>query len=137
MAELISIEEARSQLRLDEPDSNGGADDAWLALWIPVVTEAVFGWLKDEWRAFRLELGADGKPLLDSNGDPILLLDSNGDPIPQWRAKGAAVVELASMFRFREGEGKDNVVTPDAGYGYVLNKVSTNLLASLRKPTLA
>jgi len=49
----------------------------------------------------------------------------------------AVLVEIASQYRYREGEGKDNVVTPDAGYGYVLNKASTALLVPLRKPTLA
>jgi hypothetical protein len=51
--------------------------------------------------------------------------------------QGACVIELASMYRFREGEGTDNVVTPDAGYGYVLNKTSTAMLQALRKSTVA
>ncbi len=37
MLELVTIDDARQQLRLDEIDSNGGADDAWLALAIPGV----------------------------------------------------------------------------------------------------
>ena len=37
---------------------------------------------------------------------------------------------------FREGEGLDNVVTPDAGYGYTLNKASTAMLTALRKGTV-
>ena len=49
----------------------------------------------------------------------------------------AVLAEIASQFRFREGEGLDNVVTPDAGYGYILNKASTALLTPLRRPTVA
>ena len=133
MAELVSIEEARAHLRLDEPDSDGGPDDLWLSVFIPAVSEAVLNWLKDEWRAYY--------PEMDSNG--VVSTDSNGDPIPaeplvaKWSVKAAVLVELGSQFRFREGESTDNVVTPDAGYGYTLNKVSTALLTSLRKPTVA
>ena len=52
MLELVTIDDARQQLRLDEIDSNGGADDAWLALAIPGVSEAVRSWLKDDWRLY-------------------------------------------------------------------------------------
>ena len=133
MAELVSIEEARAHLRLDEPDSDGGPDDLWLSVFIPAVSEAVLNWLKDEWRAYY--------PEMDSNG--VVSTDSNGDPIPaeplvaKWSVKAAVLVELGSQFRFREGEGRDNVVTPDAGHGYTLNKVSTSLLTPLRRPTVA
>lgn len=133
MAELVSIEEARAHLRLDDPDSDGGADDLWLAVFIPAISEAVLGWLKDEWRAY--------VAAVDSNDDPIL--DSNGDPIPaeplvaKWPVKAAVLIELGSQFRFREGEGRDNVVPSADGHGYTLNKVSTALLTPLRRPTVA
>ena len=55
---------------------------------------------------------------------------------PKFVVKAAVLLELGSVYRFREGEGTENVVTPDAGYGYVLNKASTALLSSLRKPTI-
>ncbi len=68
-------------------------------------------------------------------------MDSSGDPIPtdviRPVVQGAVLVELSSAYRFREGEGTDNVVTPDAGYGYMLNKTSTAMLQALRKSTIA
>lgn len=131
MTELVTTAEARMQLRADT------ADDPWIEFWNPIVSAAVLGWLKDEWRAYEPEIGPDGLPVEDSNGDPIPAVDSNGQMTPRQQAKGAVVLELASMFRFREGEGKDNVVPPDAGHGYVLNKTSTALLTPLRKSTIA
>lgn len=138
MADLVTKAEACEHLRIDyDVDSNGeyltSADDAWLTTWISVVSESVAGWLKDEWRLYQ--------SLVDSAGD--ILTDSAGDPIPaeplviRPQVRGACLLELSSMYRYREGEGTDNVVTPDAGYGYVLNKTSTALLANLRKSTIA
>lgn len=127
MAELVTAAEAKIHLRLD----TGTADDTWLAIFIPAISEAVLGWLKDSWRAY--------VPEEDSNG---IVTDSNGDPIPaeplvaRWSVKAAVLLELANVYRNREGEGTDNVVSADAGYGYVLNKASTALLTPLRKPTL-
>lgn len=128
MAELVTAAEAKIHLRLD----TGTADDTWLAIFIPAISEAVLGWLKDEWRAY--------VPEQDSSG---IITDSNGDPIPaeplvaKWSVKAAVLLELANVYRNREGEGTDNVVPADAGYGYVLNKASTALLTPLRKPTVA
>lgn len=133
MTELVTVEEARTHLRLD----TGTADDAWLAIFIPAISESVLGWLKDEWRAYVPELGPDGLPVEDSNGDPIPEVDSAGAMTPKWRVKAAVLIELASMTKYREGEGTDNVVPADAGHGYVLNKASTALLAPLRKSTVA
>ncbi len=132
MNNLVTLDEARDHLRLDE-----GQDDTWLATWIPVVSEAVALWLKDEWRLYQSEVDSDGEPVLDSDGRPVAVLDSDGEPVVRWTVKAACLVELASQYRFREGEGKDNVVTPDAGHGYVLNKASTALLTPLRRPTVA
>lgn len=130
MLELVTRAEAAAQLRITL-DSNGGDDGPWLDIFIPAISQAVAQWLKDEWRLY--------VPELDSNGD--VLKDSNGDPIPtvvvQPIVKGAVLVELASAFRFREGEGTENVVPADAGYGYMLNKTSTAMLAALRKTTIA
>lgn len=131
MTELVTTTEAKSHLRLD-----GTADDAWLAIFIPAISEAVLGWLKDEWRAYVPELDADGNLVEDSNGDPIPEIDSNGEMMPKPSVKGAVLVELASAYRFREGEGTENVVPDAAGYGYVLNKAATALLSPLRKSTV-
>jgi hypothetical protein len=134
MVELVTVAEARNHLRIDSDP--GSPDDDWLAIFIPAISEAVLNWLKDDWRAYVSELGPDGLPVLDSAGDPIPAVDSNGTT-PKWSVKAAVLIELGSAFRFREGEGTENVVPPDAGYGYVLNKASTALLAPLRKTTVA
>lgn len=131
MTELVTVAEARIHLRSDT------ADDTWLAIFIPAISEAVLGWLKEAWRAYVPELGPDGLPLLDSAGDEIPALDSNGDMTPRTIVKAAVLIELANVYRFREGEGTDNVVPDAAGHGYVLNKTSTALLAPLRKSTIA
>lgn len=136
MLELVTIEDARQQLRLDEIDSSGGADDAWLALAIPGVSEAVRSWLKQDWRLYQPQMDSSGAVVTDSAGNPIPAEDSNGDPIVQPVVRLAVLIELASQFRFREGEG-DNVVQADAGYGYTLSKGATALLMALRKPTVA
>lgn len=125
MVDLITATEARTHLRIGD-----SADDAWLTLWIPIISQAIASWLKDEWRVF--------VPEIDSSGDVVV--DSSGDPIPTATVnpavKGAALVEIASQYRFREGDG-DNAVPADAGYGYTLCRTSTALLAPLRRPTIA
>lgn len=136
MLELVDIDDARQQLRLDECDSGGGADDAWLELAIPGVSEAVRTWLKDDWRLYLPERDSAGAVITDTDGDPIPAEDSNGNPITHPTVRLAVLLELASQFRFREGDG-DNVVPPDAGHGYTLSKGATALLAGLRKPTVA
>lgn len=137
MTELVSLAEARAQLRLDEPDSDGGPDDLWLAVFIPAISEAVLAWLKDDWRAYVPELDSNGDILLDTDGDPIPAVDTDGNFTPKWSVKAAVLIELASQFRFREGEG-EGTATGDlysGRYGYTLNKTSTALLQALRKPT--
>lgn len=129
MTELVTAAEAKTHLRADT------ADEPWLSIFIPAISEAVLGWLKDEWRAYVPELDVNGEPVVDSNGDQVPAVDSNGDMTARPVVKAAVLIELASNFRFREGEGKDNVVTPDAGHGYILNKASTSLLTHLRKST--
>jgi hypothetical protein len=136
MLQLVTIDDARQQLRLDEIDSNGGADDAWLDLAIPGVSEAVRTWLKDEWRLYLPERDTAGVIITDTNGDPIPAEDTSGNPITHPTVRLAVLLELASQFRYREGEG-ENVVTADAGHGYTLSKGATAILAGLRKPTLA
>lgn len=131
MLELVTHEEAIAHLRIDET-----ADDTWLAIFIPAISEAVAGWLKDSWRLYVPETDGDGVVVVDSSGDPIPLEDSNGYTVRPV-VKAAVLLELSSVYRYREGEGKDNVVSDAAGYGYALNKASTAILASLRKSTLA
>lgn len=131
MLDLVTAAEAKSHLRIDST-----ADDVWLAIFIPAISEAVALWLKDSWRLYEPELDAGGDPILDSAGDPIPSEDSNG-LVVRWVVKAAVLIELGNVYRFREGEGTDNAVPDAAGHGYVLNKASTALLAPLRKSTLA
>lgn len=138
MAEFITQQEAVTQLRLDADGAgNPNPPDArWLTLWIRIVSQSILGWLKDDWRAYVVEVDAQGLLVLDSNEDPIVILDSNGEPIVRDQVIGACLLELASQYKYREGEG-DNVVPSDAGYGYVLSKGATALLAPLRRSTVA
>lgn len=136
MLELVTAEEARHQLRLDEPGSDGGVDDGWLEIFIPAVSEAVASWLKDRWRLYLPSRDSDGEIILDSDEIPVPEVDSNGDPIVHLLVRAAVLVELASQFRFREGEG-DNRAEAHEGHGYTLSRVATAILNGLRKSTVA
>lgn len=126
MTELfVSLAEARAQLRIGDD-----ADDAWLALWIPIISQAIADWLKDEWRLYVPEIDSSGEVIVDSSGDAV------PTDVLQPAVRGATLVELASQYRFREGDG-DNAVSADAGYGYTLCRAATALLAPLRKTTIA
>lgn len=133
MVAFVSPQEAADQIRLDlsvPPDAR------WISLWITIVSAAIQSWLKDDWRAYVVERDTDGVMILDSNGDPIFVLDTSDERIVREEVIGACLLELASQYRYREGEG-DNVVPADAGYGYVLSKGATALLQPLRRSTVA
>lgn len=130
MAEFVTIAQAKDQIRIDGTD-----DDGWLAIWIPAVSASIIGWLKQEWRAYVPELDSEGAIVLDSDGNPVPSEDSAGNLIVQPGVIAATLLELASQYRYREGEG-DNVVPSDAGYGYVLSKAATAQLQYLRKSTV-
>lgn len=133
MLELVSFEDAKHQLRIDDDDDS---HDEWLALFIPAVSEAVASWLKDRWRLYLPARDSDGEVVLDSDEIPVPAEDSNGDPIVHPIVRAAVLIELASQFRFREGEG-DNRVEAHEGHGYTLSKTATALLSGLRKSTVA
>lgn len=130
--ELVTVEEARQHLRLDAGDSGGGPDDLWLEIFIPAICEAASLWVKDEARLYSPQIDSSGDVVLDSSGEPIPAEPLTVRPV----VKAAVLLELSSVYRYREGEGKDNAVTPDAGHGYVLNKASTALLTSIRRSTV-
>lgn len=130
MAEFVTKAEARAQLRLDPVESEGGPDDLWLEIWIPAVSDAVAAWLKDEWRPYVPEVDSSGEVVTDSSADPI------PTGIVRSQVKAAVLLELASQFRFREGEG-DNAVPSHEGHGYSLTKAATAILSPLRKSTVA
>lgn len=122
--DLVTTEEAKAQLRIDDD-----AHDTWLALMIEAVSRAVLSWLKDEWRLYLPELDSDGEAILDSEDEPVPSEEVNP------AVKGAILIELASQFRFREGDG-DNQVPSQDGHGYTLSRGATSMLAGLRKPTV-
>lgn len=128
--ELVSVEDVLLQIRGD-----ADADGPWLELWIPIISEAVRSWLKEDWRLYVAQVDSDGVVVTDSDGNPIPEEDSDG-PVVHPLVRGAVLLELASQYRFREGEG-DNRVTPDAGYGHTLSRAATAILSGLRKPTVA
>lgn len=135
MNDLITKQDAYAHLRLDV-DSGGSLDDPWLDIWIPAVSGAVRRWLKDDWRMYEPELDSAGEVVLNSDGDPVPALDSSGNPMPLAIVKAACLIELERQYRFRGGDGAADVPA-DAGWGYVLGKGATMLLASLRRATVA
>ncbi len=131
MLEFVTPADARDQLRIDSD-----ADDGWLAIWIPAVSASVAAWLKHEWRLYVLQRDSSGQVVTDSSGTPLPVLDSDDLPIVQPAVIAATLLELASQYRYREGEG-DNLVPSDAGHGYVLSRAATAQLAPLRRTTVA
>lgn len=138
MIELVTLEQARQHLRIDEIDSGGSPDDPWLEVFIPAISEAVALWVKDEWRLYVPELDSNGDVVVDSNDDPVPAIDSSGESTPKPVVRAAVLIELERQYRSRGGE--DDTFVEDfgnAGYGYTLGRGSTALLASLRKPTVS
>lgn len=130
MLELVSVEEAVEQIRGDL-----AVDSSWLGVFIPAVSEAVRSWLKDDWRLYQHERDSNGEIVEDSSGIPVAEEDSSG-PVVNPLVRAAVLVEIASQYRFREGEG-ENAVESHQGYGYVLSKTATALLSGIRKSTVA
>jgi len=130
MPNLVTIPEAAAHLRLDND-----ADEAWLEIFIPAISQAVLLWLKEDWRAYVPADDSNGDPLMDSNGDTIPALDSNGEPFPKPVVKAAVLVELAQQYRFRDGSGAQ-AVPSHWGHGYTLGAGATSLLTPLRKSTV-
>lgn len=139
LLELVSRDDAIAQLHLDEDGSAGSAEDVWLSLAIPAISQAVALWLKDDWRLWVPETDADGTVVIDSSGDPVPEVDSSGEKTVQPIVRMAVLLELASQNRFREGEGDNGMPMDgrfDGPYGYILSKGATALLSGLRKPTM-
>ena len=127
MVALVTRDEVKSQLMVDND-----AVDPWIDMMILAISGAVITWLKDEWRAY--------EPMVDSNGDAMQ--DSDGANIPAFPltalpvVKAATLVEIASQFRFRDGEGV-SLPPSNWGHGYVLSTGPTSLLSGLRRSTVA
>ena len=131
MIELVTIEEARAHLRIDDVDSDGSPDDLWLSIFMPAISEAVANWLKDEWRLYVAEVDSGGV-VVDASGDPVPALPLAARQV----VKAATLIELERQFRFRGGESEADVGSHE-GHGYTLGKGATALLSSLRKSTVA
>lgn len=131
MIELVTIEEARAHLRIDDVDSDGSPDDLWLSIFMPAISEAVANWLKDEWRLYVAEVDSGGV-VVDSSGDPVPALPLAARPV----VKAATLIELERQYRFRGGESEADVQSHE-GRGYTLGKGATALLSGLRKSTVA
>jgi hypothetical protein len=129
VVDFVTSAEAKDHLHIDSD-----AYDSWLATWIPIVSEAVAAWLKDEWRPYELVKDSNGDVLTDSAGEPFVLEDSNG-PVVRHRVKGAVLVELAQMRRFTDGSGAATVPA-HWGHGHTLGAGATALLVGLRKTTI-
>jgi hypothetical protein len=128
---LVTREEVKSHLMMDND-----AADGWIDMMILAISGAVMSWLKQEWRAYELVRDAAGVAMEDSAGDYILALDTSGEPIPLPVVKAATLVEIASQFRFRDGDGVA-AVPSHWGHGYVLSAGPTSLLSGLRRSTVA
>jgi hypothetical protein len=135
--DLISLEDARVHLRLDDVDSDGSPDDPWLTVFITAVSHAVGLWLKEAWRLYEVEIDSDGEMVLDSEGTPVNVLDSAGDFLVVPAVRAACLIELERQYRFRGGEGVETEVPQEAGHGYTLGRGATALLTPLRRSTVA
>ena len=131
MVALVTRAEVKSQLMMDND-----AADGWIDMMILAISNAVMTWLKDDWRAYVPLTDASGVPLEDSDGAYIPALDSDGEPMTLPVVKAATLVEIASQFRFRDGDGV-SAVPSHAGHGYILSAGPTSLLSGLRRSTVA
>lgn len=135
MPELITRAEAYAHLRFDVDGSNGSPHDSWLDTWMPVVCDAIESWLKNPARLYVQATDADGTYLYDSNLDPVPVLDSDGNPTVRYQVKGACLLELAVLDRYRTGEG-DTAVPAHEGHGYSLSRAATAMLSTIRRSTV-
>lgn len=130
MSDLVSLEDAANHLRIDND-----ADNAWLLMMIPAISQAVLLWLKDEWRAYVLIVDSNNDVIFDSAGDAFPAVDGQGDQIVKPIVRAAVLIELAQQYRFRDGSGAA-AVPAHWGHGYTLGAGATSLLTPLRKSTV-
>ena len=131
MIELITIQEARDHLRIDNYDSDGGPDDNDLQLKIYAATGAVLNYLKSTRNLYEVERDEDGNVLVDSDGEEVLDGDSDGNRTVKPEVKAAVMLMLGYLCKDRDGD-------PDKAYqpGYLPAPVMS-LLYPLRDPALA
>lgn len=137
MTDLVTIEQARAHLRIDEIDSSGSPDDPWLETFIPAISQAVALWVKVPARLYVPYLDSNGEPEIDSSDEPVPAVDSNGDMTPLPVVQVAVLIELERQYRSRGGEDDTFVESfGNAGYGYTLGRGSVALLSGIRRPTV-
>lgn len=105
MADLVTLTDAKEQLRID-----GADDDAWLTAAIAGVSHAVVQWC---------------------GGDESKVRDAGGEVLPN--VVTAAMVEIAFQYANREGPEAAYVLAWHAN-GYPLSAGATAFLQSLHKP---
>lgn len=128
---LVTLEEAKAQLRLDSPESDGGPEDPSIELMISAASGAVINYLKSTRNLYEVERDDDGNPVVDSDGEEVLDGDSDGQYTVKAEVKHAVLYLVGWFYRYRdEDPGKDW----ERGY---LPAVVTSLLYPLRDPALA
>lgn len=130
MIELVTIEQARAHLRLDDVDSAGGPDDPWLATWIPAASGLVRNYVKQDRNLYEWERDSAGDVIFDSANEPTVELDTAGDPIVRKEVQAATLIYLGILFRDRDG-----VEMEKWDMGYPPRPVMA-LLHQLRDPAL-
>lgn len=127
--ELATVDECLLDIRGDEE-----ADGPWLEQWIPIVSETVRAYLKEDWRMYLPARDSSGEIVVGSDGDQVPDTDGGGDPIVHPSVNGAVRAEIAYLYRFRDEDG-GNRGRPDE-YGFGLCRTAVALLAGRRKPTV-
>ena len=131
---LIDIDDARIHMRADDQDS-----DEWFHFWIPIVSQSIVNWLKDEYRIYEWQRDASGNIVRDENGVPKPFIGVDGRPVINQLVRGAAMLELADLYTHREGEKRtydQSTGRQVETWGYTLSPGATALLVSLRRPTI-
>lgn len=112
--DLVTLDQARKQCRIDDYDSDGGPDDDSLELYISAASRAVLNYL-------------DGAAFLDSDGGVI------ASDIPE-DVQLATLYLVAEFFKNREA-AQDGAIDAQYGYGFLPRPV-VSLLYQYRAPVI-
>lgn len=117
MVMLVTLEQAKQHLRIQDLDSDGHPDDPDLTLKVKAASRAALNYCG---------LYAN---FLDSNGD--VPIDSNGDAVVPDDVRAATLLLVGDLYREREG-----VNASEWEHGF-LPRTVVSLLYPYRLPTLA